>query len=889
MRWGMAVLAALAIAGCGGGGDSTPVAPPGASVRDQINAAAAVPGNDSASNSSSAFTVVQGAGVTAVTVPSSGTAKVNFSVFSDGKVVSNLTISNVSFAIAKLIPAANGNPDQWVSYVSRIESTASAPNNVGSGPNSTPVMATATQATTDPKMSTTTLAALGLSSQLVYNADGYYTYQFQANIKDPAWAATVSNVKYLTNGVVFEPGKTHRLAIQLSYKNAAGETVLVNPYIDFTVDADGKSVFVTDTSKTRKMADVSSCNGCHEKLALHGGGRVDTQYCVMCHNPGTTDANSGNVLTMATMVHKLHAGRLLYRQTLAGSTSTPPVDQGGEEYVIWGYGGSKVNFAEVGFPQDLRNCARCHTASNPATPQGDNWKKVVSKEACLTCHATGTGSSWVTSHTTFANGGNPLNLTNAQCATCHVGPISSERVHWNQNEENAAKYKMNIEDVTYTPSATAGGTSTVTVKYFLSDPTNNNKAYDLSVSATGTACTGSGASLSCNGTTTFGNLRFYLAYQNMVGQFQNVTEFSAYNNGGGVNNYAYKGRNDGNNHYTLDLTVPANTTYTAALGTARVVSIGQIKEVKLQVKSASDPRPPVVPTTLINTVAQHTFKDVVLTGSSQPRRTIVSNDKCNVCHGALGTTSGSNTLDSAFHSGARNTVEACAVCHDPNRASSTVMTNGLVLNEAYQFKRMIHGIHGNSKRMFPFTHGNTVVGAFCNPANPLSKAPICDPNLVLGSKDVENYAAEVAYPQIGLNCDTCHVNGSWKQDLGTLGAMTVAVPGSVTDLTKSTTFSATAALFESSGACIGATGSVAAKTLKCTAVDLNKMPVISPKAATCTACHDSSKAIGHVTSFGGSAFGNLNQGQIAGLPRETCNDCHSPGGFKGVDVVHGQK
>ncbi len=66
--------------------------------------------------------------------------------------------------------------------------------------------------------------------------------------------------------------------------------------------------------------------------------------------------------------------------------------------------------------------------------------------------------------------------------------LSPERVHWNQNEENAAKYKMNIEDVTYTPSATAGGTSTVTVKYFLSDPTNNNAAYNLTVSDNGTPC-----------------------------------------------------------------------------------------------------------------------------------------------------------------------------------------------------------------------------------------------------------------------------------------------------------------------------------------------------------------------------------------------------------------
>lgn len=877
-RWGTAALVALAMAGCGGGGgDSSPVTPPpGSSVKDQISAAAAVPANDSASNSSSAFTVVQGAGVTAVAVPAVGSStsaagltKVNFSVFSDGKVVSNLATSNVSFALAKLIPGTNGNPDQWVNYIYRTE-TAVSPYLSNSVPSGT----TATQATTDSKMSTTTLASLGLASQLVYNADGYYTYVFATDIMDPK----------KTNGVVFEPDRTHRVVIQLSYKNAAGETVLVNPYVDFTVDANGKSVFVTDPSKTRKMADVTSCNGCHDKLALHGGGRVDTQYCVMCHNPGTTDANSGNVLTMSTMIHKIHAGRLL-----AGAV-------GGEDYVIWGYGNSKHDYAEVGFPQDLRNCSRCHTASNPNTPQGDNWKTKVSKEACLTCHASNTGSSWNVSHTTYFGGNNPKNMTNAQCVACHnptSNPtLSPERVHWNQNEENAALYKMNIEDVTYTPSATTGGTSTVTVKYFVSDPTNNNAAYNL-VTPDCTAPAPNQCNVTAPGSTAiitkFGNLRFYLAYQNMKGQSSAVTEFSAYNNGGsGVNNYAYKGKNDGNNHYTVDLTVPADSTITAAFGTARVVSIGQVKEVKLAAKSAADPRPPVVPTTLINTVMQHTYKDVVLSGSMNPRRAVVSNDKCNVCHGSLGATSGSNTLDSAFHSGARNTVESCVICHDPNRASSTVMTNGLVLNEAYQMKRMIHGIHGNSKRLYPFTHGNAVVGAFCNPANPLSKAPVCDPNLVFAS-GVENYAAEVAYPQVGLNCDACHVNGSWKQDLGTLGAMTIAVPGNVTDKTKTTTFSATGALFESSGACVGATGSFAAGTLKCTSVDLNKMAVISPKAASCTACHDSSKAIGHVTSFGGSAFADRNQGQIAALPRETCNDCHAPGGFKGVDIVHGQK
>ncbi len=62
--------------------------------------------------------------------------------------------------------------------------------------------------------------------------------------------------------------------------------------------------------------------------------------------------------------------------------------------------------------------------------------------------------------------------------------------------------------------------------------------------------------------------------------------------------------------------------------------------------------------------------------------------------------------------------------------------------------------------------------------------------------------------------------------------------------------------------------------------------MISPKAASCTACHDSPKAIGHVTSFGNATYGNLAQNA---WPQETCVDCHSGGMFMGVDRVHGLK
>ncbi|HEY2926063.1 OmcA/MtrC family decaheme c-type cytochrome [Piscinibacter sp.] len=815
VRSGVAAVLAWALAGCGGGSSSEPapapvVTPP--TVAQTIATASALAANDTSTNSSASFTVLQSAGVAAVTIKSPPT--VNFTVFSDGAVKTGLALSNVSFAIAKLVPGTNGDPDKWTNYIYRKE-TATA----GVGPGGVPVLASAMQATTDGKQTDAALAA----AQLVYNPDGYYTYTFKTDITDPA----------KTNGVVFEPGLTHRIAIQLSYTNAAGETVRVNPYFDFSVDANGNSVAVTDPSKTRKMTDVSSCNSCHEKLALHGGGRVDTQFCVMCHNPGTTDANSGNVLILANMAHKIHSGKLLKKALDDG--------KGGEDYTIWGFQNSKHSYAEVGFPQDLRNCTKCHSGANPATPQGDNWKTMPTKEACLTCHANKAGSDWEAKHTIFAGtlvgtGAVATDLTNKQCSDCHKpgSNISPERVHWNQNEENAAKYKMNIESASYDAA-----THLVTVKYFLSDPTNGNAAYNLVTSE----CTGTAPAVTCANTTQFGSLRLYLAYQNLVGQSTAVTEFSAFNNGGNTANvFAYKGINDGNNHYTATIAVPPDTPTAVAAGSARVVSIGQVKEPLLQVKWATDPRPEVTPRTLINTVVQNTYLDIALTGPLVPRRQIVATEKCNVCHGALGTTSGSNTLANAFHGGARNIVEACVTCHDANRMSSTIMTNGLALNESFQFKRMIHGIHGNSKRTYPFTHGNLVVDAFAKDGTSLTGgAPL--------ASNVVNYAAEVAWPGVGINCNVCHVNNSYKVDRGPLGAV-VSKPAGVTDPLQ--------------------------------------WLVISPKAASCTACHDSPKAMAHVTSFGNASFANLSQAQSL-QNQEICADCHSSGGFKGVDIVHGQK
>jgi OmcA/MtrC family decaheme c-type cytochrome len=796
-RLGVAALIAAGLAGCGGGdGGGNAQAPASTAI---ATAAAANPGGtNTASNPDQAFGLVQGSGVAPVTVNSPPV--VNFTVINkSGQIVKGLTASNVRFIIAKLDPGTDGNPDQWWSYTYRTETAAA-----GVGPGGTPALASAKQATTDS------------GGSLTYNESGYYTYTFGTDIKDPT----------KTNGVVYEPGKVHRVAIQLSYTDSDGATVRVNPYFDFTLDSKGKSVQATG----RKMADVNNCNTCHNQLALHGGGRVDTQFCVMCHNPGTVDANSGNVLELKTMVHKIHSGRRLHAE--------------GENYTIWGYGNSEHNYAEVGFPQDLRNCSKCHSAS-AATPQGDNWKSKPSKQACLTCHTSGAGSNWYNLHVTTLKLGTSAATIDNNCTSCHgAGKTwSAEQVHWNQNEENAAKYKVVIDSASYN-----SGTRNVTIKYHVDDTTNGNAKWNLSDAR-------------------FTNLTFVAAYGNIPGQSMSVTEFTSYNNNAsGANKKLNTGTNDGNNVYTMDIAIPADIAgITQAQGTGRVFSYGQIVEQQLDVVT----RTAISPAVNINVSALNTHKDFAISGSLNPRRDVVANEKCNACHGLLGTASGSNELNNAFHSGARNTIESCAAgCHDPLRAGQyTVMNNDFKfpasvlggaatannMNESHHLKRMIHGIHGGAKKQYPFLHGSR-----------------------LSAAGPENITAEVAYPGVLSDCNTCHVNNSYQTDRGVVGS----------------------ALLSWSSTATGDRGNenVALRPLLLTKVngtdyvDALKNPVISPKAASCTACHDTIGVINHVTTVGGGTFGGKTQGQFLNNEVfEACEGCHAPGGFVGVDTVHNIK
>ena len=107
------------------------------------------------------------------------------------------------------------------------------------------------------------------------------------------------------------------------------------------------------------------------------------EYCVTCHNPGSTDANSGNTVDMKVMIHKIHMGENL------------PSVQDGEPYIIWGFRDRPHDYSHIVYPQDLGNCQNCHVGSSTTDEfyprcsfptRATTGTSSPSKAACGSCH-----------------------------------------------------------------------------------------------------------------------------------------------------------------------------------------------------------------------------------------------------------------------------------------------------------------------------------------------------------------------------------------------------------------------------------------------------------------------------------------------------------------------
>jgi OmcA/MtrC family decaheme c-type cytochrome len=177
--------------------------------------------------------------------------------------------TTISFTFNKLVSDAVGNT-QWVIYINR-EGAITGANKVGPGGApaiTTPVRQATTQNATD------TVVNLG---------GGNYRYTFTAT------GLTTTN---FPAPVPFEANVTNRIGMQVG----AGGLKPCNYVHDFVpADPNNEAAVVV----TRNIATTASCLECHAKNFgfHHSGNRKEVEYCVTCHNPGSTDPNSGETST----------------------------------------------------------------------------------------------------------------------------------------------------------------------------------------------------------------------------------------------------------------------------------------------------------------------------------------------------------------------------------------------------------------------------------------------------------------------------------------------------------------------------------------------------------------------------------------------------------------
>ncbi len=387
---------------------------------------------------------------------------IEFELFVNGNRVMDVPTSAVTFTLAKLVGNSGSSRGMsWQSYIEKIEDPICR--NQADIDNSNNQCKTFTSETEPENIANsarkvqsefatgkivTNHAAGENNGTLTDNANGTWRYTYTTSIDTPAADDLVHRACFQIK--LNAPTSNHCIdfvpAIAIIAANGITGTSLAEGFYD--------------DNNARKIVSEQSCNTCHDELAMHGGSRKQTDYCVTCHNPGSVDANSGNAVDFKQLIHKLHYGR-----------SLPSKIDDGKPYIIWGFRNSPHDYSKTSYPQQIINCSRCHagdediefanTQSVPLpkaliTLDGHNWVSLPTKQACQSCHEKLftdnlkiNGTQPATNHTPFTD--------EKDCAGCHrdqgaenPGGIQANQAHRNFANEQGQSLTLNILSVNQT-------------------------------------------------------------------------------------------------------------------------------------------------------------------------------------------------------------------------------------------------------------------------------------------------------------------------------------------------------------------------------------------------------------------------------------------------------
>ena len=427
----------------------------------------------------------------------------------------------------------------------------------------------------------------------------------------------------------FDQTKTHTLGMYASRAITDPFTKTYFANAEFNFRPDGGTV--TDTWDKINLA--TACNACHDPLSAHGGARQDVKLCVLCHQPQTTDPDTGNTVDFKVMIHKIHDGRNL------------PSVKAGTPYQIIGFGQNVLDFSTIEFPigNEVTNCAFCHEGNNASAKptQSDVWFTKPSAAACGSCH----------DDVNFATGANHpggAQADDSACAKCHVP-------QGDQEFDASIKGAHTVA----TKSAQLKGIKASVVSVTNLAPGKKPTVVYAITNRDGSAVDGTKL-------TTFAPI--------LAGNTTNYVDATNWRESGvAVSTNTNPGSFDaktGYTTYTFTHTVPADATGTWT------VSADLYRAVNLARGDSS------TATVSLREAAMNPIYNVAVTGGLVPRRTVVQTANCNVCHDAL-----------ALHGGQRQTTQECVICHNPTATDAARRPASEGQPESISFQRLIHKIH----------------------------------------------------------------------------------------------------------------------------------------------------------------------------------------------------
>jgi OmcA/MtrC family decaheme c-type cytochrome len=178
-------------------------------------------------------------------------------------------------------------------------------------------------------------------------------------------------------------------------------------------------VAVTDSKPVARRAVVNRelCNACHRDLgnpagmSIHGGSRMNTEYCVFCHNPNNTDeaqrpADKGTPVSIEFdyMIHRIHTG-----------------EEGNAPFVVYGNGQRPVDFSDVAYPGDRSDCVKCHNQGTNLLPLKKVLPQTVTQKGAVVSVTPATTAVCTGCHDSAAAKGHiSINTTADKTETCVV-------------------------------------------------------------------------------------------------------------------------------------------------------------------------------------------------------------------------------------------------------------------------------------------------------------------------------------------------------------------------------------------------------------------------------------------------------------------------------------